>query len=217
MYRLRTEKGANIYLLGVVKGLISEAERIETQIDDIDFKEGGLPISEEELSALEEVVKNEREDIDYELTTPERAYARNLSRFGKVKIPPPSYISLLKICRERDIKVNGLDMDEEHYTMSYCDNVSGFNWIMQSFREKRLLKKKIKADDAVDFALKWDKKINRLSGYKKLEQERERVMAKNINRISKRGDLLSIVEIERVKGIVESLTDNDCSVLSARR
>lgn len=209
MYKLRTEEGATVYLIGVVKGLVSEAERIEKSISNIDFEVGGLPISKEELSALEEMIDNKIEDIDYELSIPERAYARNLSRFGEVEIPPPSYMALLKICRKRGIDVEGLDMDDEHYTMAYCDNVSGVNWIMQSFREKRLLKKEINADTPVDLALKWDKTINKLSGYRKLEELREDVITKNIMRLSKRGKLLSVLEVERLEGIVENLTQKE--------
>lgn len=206
MHKLARDDTA-IYVVGVVKGLTSEGDRVGELVKKVDFDIGALPISKEELEALENFDEDVNEE-EYQLTTPEIAYARNLERYGQVEIPPPSYLSLLSYCRASDKEIMGLDMGDEHYTMAYCEHVSGTNWLMQSFREKRLLKKKVSAEGPRNFAIEWDKIINKLSGYKELEEHREEVMAKNLKRISKRGDVLAIIEVERLEGVLEQF-DNE--------
>lgn len=212
MHTLRTSENNIISLEGVVKGLVSENSRVEKIYKNVDFSVGGLPISVEELNSLKEIKKNGIEP-EYFMSTPEIAYAQNLKRFGDVEIPPPSYMGFIDHCDTRDIPVHAIDMDDDHYTMAYCKHVSGSNWIMQSFMEKRLLKKPIDADSPVDFALKWDAKINRLSGFQALEENREEVMAKNLERLSRKGNVFSIIEVERLNGIVKKLLSSDCSML----
>jgi len=203
LHHLTKGDDSTIYLVGIVKGLTSEGDRIGKIVEEIDFDIGALPISREELKALEDYTLEEEKD-EYQLTTPEIAYARNLEKFGQVEIPPPSYISLLSYCKKEGKEIRGLDMDDEHYTMAYCEHVSGTNWLMQSFREKRLMKKKVDAKDPRKFALKWDRIINRLSGYKELEEHREQVIAKNLKRFAKKGVLFAVIEFERLEGVIEN-------------
>ncbi len=197
--------GSKIYLFGIVKGLVSEAERLEKIVNKLDFQVGGIPISNEEMDGLEELMNNEGLDTEIEPSKPEKAYADKLSEFGEVSLPPPSFTFFLKYCLENGIDAEAIDMDEEHYTMAYCDRVTGFQWIRQSIREKSLRGKDINADSPVDFAKKWDRFINKLKGFQELEAYREEVMAKNIYRLSKRGDILVIIEEERFEGVKEQL------------
>ncbi len=210
MYTLKTPENNRIYLEGVVKGLVTESTRLKEIYEVVDFSIGGLPISAEELETLKSL--EDPANLDYEMSIPELAYARNLKRFGDVMIPPPSYTDFLKYCDLEDIKVHPIDMDDDHFTMAYCKHVSGANWIMQSFREKRLLKKDISGDSPKDFALEWDTVINKLKGYRALEEHREEVMGKNIRRLSKGGDIFSIIEYERLDGVLKILTSANCTI-----
>ncbi|MFW6040406.1 MAG: hypothetical protein ACOC85_01050 [Thermoplasmatota archaeon] len=201
MYHLLDEEGKEIYLIGIVKGLVSESNKLNNYIEDIDFEIGALPISEGELNGLIELHKKDIE-LDIEPSKPEQAYAKNLERFGEVKLPPPSYMELLRYCEEHDIDIKAIDMDEGHYTMAYCEHVNGKDWILQAFREKRVNNVKFTSDGPEKFALEWDEWINKLKGYKALEDHRERIMVKNLTRFSKRGVILSIIEYERMEGVV---------------
>ncbi|MFO7991821.1 MAG: hypothetical protein R6U61_05960 [Thermoplasmata archaeon] len=207
MLKLKYSKGNAIFLEAAVKGLISKAEELLEECKKTDFDVGALPISMEDLDGLRYFIDNP-DDFDLELSTPEKAYARNLQEFGEVSMPPPSYISFYEYCIENGIPVHGIDMDDEHYTMAYCEHVSGLQWIRQSFLEKKLLKTKIEASTPEEFAVKWDERINHLSGYSDLERHRERVMGKNLARLSKSGTVFSIVEVERMDGVVEELKRN---------
>lgn len=205
---------SKVRLLSIVKGLVSEGDEVKSGMKDldIDFELGALPISEQELKGLNKLVAEESfddEELDIQPSNPEKIYAEKLSRFGEVSLPPPAYIAFLNFCSEHEIDVEAFDMDEEHYTMAYCDHVSGTQWLRQALREKRLHKKKIEAETPEDFAVEWDAVINKLKGYQDLEEHREKVMAKNIKRLSKRGALIALIEEERVQGVVDLLKNED--------
>lgn len=200
---MESPSGSILYLEGIVKGLVSESLKVKKRSRDLDFDIGCLPISIEDLRSM--ISLGDLENLDIEMSIPEMAYANNLERFGQVRIPPPSYAVMIHECKRQGKPVEAIDMDDEHYTMAYCKHVSGTNWIMQSFRDKRLLKKNIPGEDPVEFALSWDKEVNKLSGYRELERHREVVMAKNIYRLSKKGAVYAIVEVERFSGIVDTL------------
>ncbi len=208
MIRLQSPQGKIILLVGAVKGLVSKANELLNEYKRSDFDIGALPISKEDLEGLKYFIDNP-DDFDLELSTPEKAYARNLQEFGDVSMPPPSYISFYEYCIENEIPIHGIDMDDEHYTMAYCDHVSGLQWIRQSFIEKKLLKTNIDASTPEEFAVKWDERINHLSGYTDLERHREKVMGKNLERLSRKGTVFSIVEIERMDGVIEELKRDD--------
>ncbi len=206
--------GSEVYLIGVVKGLVSEGDRLKEDIERLkpDFDVGGLPISKEELEGLKDFVEkgspDDEDEIKVEPSTPEKIYAEKLSKFGEVSLPPPSYTFFLDYCEERDIDLEAFDMDEEHYTMAYCDHVSGTEWLRQAFREKTLRGKKLEAETPEKFAVAWDSMINKLTGFQDLEKHRERIMAKNIKRLSKRGTLVALIEEERIRGIVDILSED---------
>ncbi len=195
-----------IHLIDVVKGLNSEVDTVIDQIKGFDFDVGCIAISKNELEGLKNMIEDGK-DFSIEPNAPERIYAENLSKFGEVSLPPPSYIAFVKYCMEQGIKIMAVDMDEEHYTMAYCEHVSGTQWILQSVREKRLKTKKFDFDDPRDFAKAWDKSINKLKGYQDLEEHRESVIAKNLVRISKKGVTLALIEVERVEGVIKNMQD----------
>ena len=195
------KKKSTVYIFGIVKGLVSEAERLEKEIKKIKFDVGGLPISKEEREGLEEFMVREDIETNVEPSTPEKVYAEKLKRFGDVSLPPPSYTFFMNYCLENDIEIVALDMDEEHYTMAYCEHVTGIQWIHQALREKKLRRKKIEAENPVEFANEWDGFINKLKGFQELEAHREKVMAKNIDRFSGRGNMVVLLEEERIDGV----------------
>ena len=77
--------------------------------------------------------------------------------------------------------------------------------IRHSLRKKRLYKKRFKASTPEEFSILWDKEITKISGFKELENEREKYMAKKIkeNIIGKK--ILVVVDYERMEGIISYL------------
>lgn len=202
-----------VYIVDVVKGLNPEVERTIDQLESVSFKVGGLTVSKKELEGLGDMVDGDV-DISIEPNRPERIYAEKLSEFGEVSLPPPSFVAFLKYCRENGIELFAIDMDEDHYTMAYCDHVTGTQWILQSIREKRLKKKTFPTDDPRSFVKEWDRTINKLKGFQELEDYREDIIAKNLVRISKKGDSLALIEVERVEGVVNKMEDEGWEKIS---
>ncbi len=211
LYTLEKD-GTKIYIMDIVKGLTSEAERTMKQAKNKDFDIGGIAVSDGELEGLKKLVLEDIE-VSIEPNEPEKIYAENLGRFGEVSLPPPSFVAFLKYCRKNGIKLIPVDMDEEHYSMAYCEHVSGSQWILQSLREKRLKMKRFISDNPKDFAIEWDKAINRLKGFQDLERYREKVISKNLMRLSKKGDSFVIIEVERVDGIVEKMEEEGWKIV----
>ncbi len=193
-----------IIILGTIKGLVSERDIVRHSIEEFNVGVIGLHIGKEELKGLKAVVKGKVENTY--LSSYEKVYARELARFGEVQIPPPSLVEAYITGGELGITVKHLDMDEESYTDAYTKFIGGPTMIRQSLRLKRVNRKKFKSQTAEDFVLDWDALANKLKGFKRLEEKREKIMASRISLLSKKyGSILAIVELERMKGIVNKI------------
>ncbi|MGA1792431.1 MAG: hypothetical protein ACMUHM_00615 [Thermoplasmatota archaeon] len=195
---------SKVLLLGTLKGLLSEKEVVRSIFMDFDPDVICLHISKEELKGLKAVVNGKVENTY--LSTTEKIYAREMSRFGEVQIPPPSLVEAYNISRDEGLPVRSLDFDDTSYSEVYTRTVSGMTLIRQSLRIKKINKRKFSSDNPEEFVLEWDRTINRFRGFRNLEIEREKRMARRIRDISRKfSRVLAIVEYERMKGIFENL------------
>ncbi|MGA1821574.1 MAG: hypothetical protein ACMUIG_03505 [Thermoplasmatota archaeon] len=202
--RKLTISGARVYLLGTIKGLLSERQIVETMFEESKPKAVAVHIGKEEIKGLRAVVDGKVETTY--LSSYEKVYAKKLSKFGEVQIPPPSLVRGMELSRESDIPILPLDYNDEEYASTYAHEVSGLTMIRQSLRLKRVNRKKFKSERSEDFVLEWDRISNRLRGHRKLEMKREEHMAGRIRKISKKYDvLLCILELERLEGVYERL------------
>jgi len=190
------------YLVGVVKGLKKEGERVVKLITEIAPDAIALAVAPEEVGGLREYT-----DQEVEMSKIEEAYAKHLSRWGKVELPPPPYLDALRLATAKLAPVYGLDFDEETYSTLYVELVTGLRMIAAGIMEDGLLEQEFKAEDEFGFALEWDRAVNRTKGHKQLESERENHIAGEIARFAvKHERLLAIVEFERLDGICRHLS-----------
>ena len=197
---------SRVYLLGTIKGLKSEEEKVKKAYHFSKPRVIGLHISSEEMKGLKAVIKGKIKKTG--LSHGEEIYASNLAVFGEVQIPPPSLVIAYRMARSRNVPLAPLDMNEEEYTRNFTEKVSTFHLVSQSFRLKRLRKRSFNCPDAESFALAWDSAINRSKGYRALETERERRMAENIYYLAKEhARVLAVLEIERLPGIMKGISD----------
>jgi len=195
---------SDITFVKVVKGLSSNYDDVLELLDKKKPKCILLPIAPEEIEGLVSLVNGELDE--FMLTNYEEIYARHLAAFGEVKVPPPGYEAVMKWSLDKNVEVIGMDMPDEEFTKIFCDKISTMQFWWHSARVKRWRKKRFKADSPEDFAVKWDKQINKLQGFKDLERARERYMAENIQKNSKNGvPTLAILELERSEGILALL------------
>jgi len=196
---------SKVLLLGTLKGLLSEKEIVRKTFDDFGPDVICLHIGKEELKGLKAVVTGKVENTY--LSTTEKIYAREMSRFGEVQIPPPSLVEAYAISKEEKLPVRSLDFDDRSYSDLYTKLVGGMTLIRQSLRIKNINKKKFRSEGPEEFVMEWDRTINRFKGFQKLEIERERRMARRIREISRKYPrVLAIVEYERMEGISTGLS-----------
>jgi len=78
--------------------------------------------------------------------------------------------------------------------------------VRESFYTRSIKRRKYRIDSAEEFALDWDKKVNRAKGFRQLEQDREEHMAQTLrNMASKYERILAFVEYERSAGVARFL------------
>jgi hypothetical protein len=193
---------STITVLPVVKGLVSEAETVSKAFSDVRPDAIGVSISREELDGL-----RNREDYDrYEPSDLEIIYQAFLERFGEVRLPPPAWVRALEISEKESRAIVPLDMNDQVYTEAYCSKVSTTDMIRESFFARRATGKKFDLSGPAAFAVSWDRSVNRASGFRELEEAREKHMADALRNLCRRyRSILAVVECERSDGVLASL------------
>ncbi len=159
---------SNALLFAGIKGLIDDGNELRKDLlffrPDIIY----ITLSREEIDGLRYFIKNPFEMTlsDYEIL-----YGVNLSRYGEVMTPPPTYIEAVKYAEENDIEIEPLDMDEGLYQREYSKNVKTMDLIMHSLRKRRIKNKIFRADSAEEFVDLWNSYVD-VHGFKKLYMRR---------------------------------------------
>ena len=192
---------SRIAVLPVVKGLVSEAEEVSKAFSEVRPEAIAVSISREELTGL----KN-REDYDkYEPSDLEIIYQAFLERWGEVRIPPPAFVRALEIAEREDRAIIPLDMNDQVYTEAYCGKVSTTDMIRESLFAKRATGKRYDLSSPAAFAVSWDQRVN-FSGFRELEDAREKHMAGALSNLSRRyRSVLAVIEVERCDGVLARL------------
>ncbi len=199
-----TVKDSKIYFVDVVRGLKSEAEKVKLAIREVKPDLIAMSVSREEIEGLKDYIK---EPYEVEMSRYEELYAKNLSRFGDVFLPPPCFLAGLEEAENDRLELVGVDMDDETHTAAYCALVSGSELFRHTTRFNLMRLKSFRANDPVEFVKVWDRKVNNLRGFRELEKERERFMAKELDRIAseERRKILTVIDLERSEGVRRKL------------
>lgn len=194
--------GSRIFVLPVIRGLVSEAEEVERAIDKTKPDALGICISKEELRTLGTLGGQEAEPS----STHEEAYIKGLQKFGDVRKPPPCYSECIAVARRLRVPCMAVDMDEGLYTEAYCNFVSVVDVMKQTRDSRGLLGKKFNAQSPAGFVLEFDAYVNRHRGFERLERERERYIALRLSKMADKWPrTLSLIEVERADGVLEHL------------
>lgn len=201
-----------LMIVGAVRGLVSEGERVEELIQKEMPDVIGLAISKEGLTAMREhLERNETNDAPLE-NMEEEVYVAGLEAFGEVRKPPPCFSRAVTIAKKNNILIETLDMDDEQYTNAFCRNISTLEMMSLGRCGRRMARHAFTAATPEDFVMEFDSIANRSKGFKRLEKEREEHMALKISELAgKYEDVLAIVELERSTGISNALNDFRCA------
>ncbi len=195
---LRAE-GREYLIMGVVKGLKPEYDAVLSALKEFSPDLACVGISPEEVEGLRCYLE---EPFEYDVSDYEVIYAKHLSIFGEIFLPPPAYVAAVRYALENNIPVVPLDMDDEKYANAYVAAVSGWDLIRHSLRKRRLYRKKFRATTPEEMAILLDREIRKVRGYDMLEKTREKHMANHLLEVE--GErVAAVVEVERFDGIVK--------------
>ena len=195
-----------ILIVGAVRGLESEGERIASILERAKPDVIGLSVSKEGLRAMEMLGGGDRASSK-PANVEEELYMRGLSAYGEVMKPPPCFLAAIGL----QIPVEAIDMDDELYTAAYCRYVSTLDMMRQGGSQKRLRRLAINSKSPREFVIKWDRLVNRLGGYRRLEMAREAWLANGAARLAAKYQRpLIIVEYERLAGTARHMDRSDC-------
>ncbi|MCL1979351.1 MAG: hypothetical protein FWG60_04260 [Methanomassiliicoccaceae archaeon] len=192
-------------VLPIVKGLVSEAEKVREAYGNYEAYAAALGI--EEIIALKH--RDEIEEIQ-ELSEIDMVYAYHLSNFGEVETPTPAFCELIDLCSKDSIEVIPLDMNNAEFTEMYINTVKAMEFVKEHRLAKKGMKRRFDMSSAESFAISWDNYLNKVKGYERVSQKREGFIASQIADIAKyRRSLLAVVDVERINNIVEYIENNE--------
>jgi len=194
----------SIHVLPVIKGLISETQKVEDAFTTLHPDTVAVSLSREEVDGL----RNMPDDYEPELSRYEELYAKGLRRFGEVAAPPPCYVATVELADHEKIPLIPVDLDEEAYTILYCAAVPGTTLFRHSTRTWLLKMRNFNAATPEEFVKAWDRVVNKLEGFRTIEAKRTETIAKGILKASANSRaLLAIVEAERAGEVFELLEE----------
>lgn len=198
----RRGSDADVILIPVIKGLVSEVQEVDKAIKETTPKALGISVSKEELKTLSTLG-----DMDARPSSEhEKAYVKGLQRFGEVRKPPPCYTEGLAQAKRLRIPCVALDMDESLFSEAYCNFVSVVDVMKQTRDSRTILNKDFKAGSPGEFVLEFDAYVNRHRGFERLEREREKHIALRLSKMAgKWPRVLALVDAERADGVLENL------------
>ena len=195
---------SEIRILSTVKGLVSESDIVESEIESFDPDLVALGIGPEEVNGT-----REWDGEPYDMSGWDEIYGLSLRKIvgdKGVKLPPPSFSTAIKVSDSKKIDVIGIDMDEESFTEAYTKNISTWQLFKRGRLEKSMSKAGIEGKTPEEIALNMESSIRELSGFANLERERVKTMAENLRVQSEtRKKILSIIEISNVLELVGEL------------
>jgi hypothetical protein len=133
-------------------------------------------------------------------------YSRKLAAFGDVELPPPSFMEAVRLADRRKVSVEPIDLDDNEYTIVFCDHVSYWMLVRHS-RKVRGMRRRLRAQGPQELATEWDRRLRTIKGFDVLERERERKMAAGlVGQLERHKKVLAVIDLPRVDGVLEELT-----------
>lgn len=194
--------GCSIDILPIVNGLVSEADKVKAEFGCHEAYAISLGI--EGIEALKK-----REEIgveDIEVSELDLIYSKKMAIFGDIQTPSPAFCELVDLCKENDAPLIPLDMNDYDYDTAFMECVKATEFTSVHHLAKKGYKKNMDSTSAEALALAWDKHVESVKGFARLNRRREDYIAKEIKDISRyRKSILCVIEVERIKGICANL------------
>lgn len=192
-----------LHLFGTVRGLVSEAARVEGLFERVKPEVVALGVGPEDLEGLRQLDAGTAYEHDF--SEADDVYAHYLGQFGPVELPPRDLVRAVRLAAERKVPVVPIDLPEVQYVDAFTKAISGFELLRYNHRIRKLAKRPPQAEDALEFHLAWDRAIGKLRGFAALERHREAHMAERLRTAPElAGRVLVLVEAARLEGVVRA-------------
>ncbi len=204
VYKFKVSEKEMLFF-GTIKGLVSEREKLRELFEDFKPEVIFLGMSTEELSGLERYLK---EPFDIEPEDYEVIYGLKLERYGEVGLPVPTYLEAFSISKSNSLELVPIDMPDEEFSDLFVNTIDIFHIMHFNFRKRKLWRKKFDVETPEEFVMLWDREVNKIPQYRKIENERERYMGAKIKELLERRNekkIMIIVELERLHGVLENM------------
>lgn len=189
---------ADIVLLAVCEGLEGEASAVQEAIHHQEPATVALALAPSVVSRVPEFVQEGRLDEE------DAAYLRGLSRWGKVRLPPPEFDAALSAARAVGATVEGVDMPEEAYLDAFTHRIGILDLTKRALKTRWLKLRPPKAESPQSFCRAFDAALNK-GPFAALEAKREEHMAKRLDELADQGPLTFVVDVPRADGILDAL------------
>jgi chemotaxis response regulator CheB len=195
------------YIFEGVKGLVRDGDDLRKELlekrPDVVF----ITISPEQVDGMKEFIEDpfEMNLSDYEIL-----YGINLSNYGEVMTPSPVYIEATKYCKENDIDMIGLDMDEGEYQKTYSKYVKTTDLLRHSMRKKKISRFKFNVETPEEFVEAWNDVVD-LKSFKKVTMAREKYIVERVDELLdqyKGKKIACIVDYDYYKNIIKHFDEN---------
>lgn len=160
---------STVTIFGGIKGLITEGEELRKSLLAVRPDAILVTISPEQVEGLSRFMKEPFEMIlsDYEII-----YGAHLSIYGDVMTPPPIYTESIKYSEENDVRLIGLDLDEEDFSSLYSNKVGTMDLVRHSIRKRRLIKKEFGDKSPEEFVKLWEERVNKIKSLRVIDEIR---------------------------------------------
>ena len=194
-------------ILPIIKGLISEKDKVIDALSKKDYETAGVSWGIEEIEAVrrrDEITgDNETNDLDI-------VYLYKLKTFGNVDMPDPAFTYVVDEFSKKNVSVIPLDMSDDEFAEAYCREVSTLDFLKEGKIVKKAMKREFDSSSPEAFIMEWDALINEVKGYRKMNAVKEEFIAKQIQDIAKyRKNALILVDYERLDGIMRILEGDE--------
>ena len=195
----------DIDIIPIIKGLISEKDKVAEALSSKDYDSAGVSWGIEEIEAVrrrDEIIgDNETNDLDV-------VYLYKLKTFGDVDMPDPAFTYLIDEFSRTGKSVIPLDMSDDEFAEAYCNEVSTFDFLKEGKIVKKAMKREFDTSSPETFIREWDSLINEVKGYRKMNVLKEEFIAKQIRDVARyRKNALILVDYERFDGIMALLEE----------
>ncbi|MFG1520188.1 MAG: hypothetical protein AAE977_06945 [Thermoplasmataceae archaeon] len=188
---------STIYLFGGIKGLIRDGDELRNLLIKTEPTTILIGISPEELKGLSEFLKD---PFELTLSDYEMIYGVILSSYGEVMTPAPIFTEALLYGEQHNVKMIALDMDEDKFGENFMNEIGTWSMIRHSVRKRRLMKKQFTGETAEEFVQQWNDNIEKIDGFRRIEQKRLDEMKHNFEQSMKSlVDQTAVVVIEYEK------------------